>query len=274
MKSIFRTFTIVIFLWIALALFFISDRIECTPALGEICLQKAWNNIGNIILFNWVKEWETLISGILAIFAAIIGAIYLERQVSQADNHEKERVRKRYLASRATMPLALSKLISYANSSSSAMRSLHKQCRGEAIRDRDNIVLPEFPSIPDGSVSMLRDMIEASGNDLGVWIAGIISRIQVQNARILSIYDDLSDPEINSRVITKYNIEEYIIDSAKIYATVEALFEFARMESDVIPSTVEWTDIRKALRLMGFYKEEFPNLYRIIERRSESNRRP
>ena len=56
-------------------------------------------------------EWQTLVSGLLAVAAAGFTVRYLKKQISLSDKQERDRLRRQHEATRATLPLTLSGLI-------------------------------------------------------------------------------------------------------------------------------------------------------------------
>ncbi|KXF76554.1 hypothetical protein ATN84_10855 [Paramesorhizobium deserti] len=64
--------------------------------------------------FHWIYHYQTLITGIFAIGAALIGASAINGQIQSAERQERERRDARHAAARATLPLALSAITQYA----------------------------------------------------------------------------------------------------------------------------------------------------------------
>lgn len=56
----------------------------------------------------WVYDWQTLVSGLLAVVAAAVSVYFLNKQIRQAEQHEKERLARRLVAERGVMPATLS----------------------------------------------------------------------------------------------------------------------------------------------------------------------
>lgn len=82
---------------------------------------------------DWVSfadHWQTLISGILAILAALSGAGLVYYQTRQTRAVEEDRLQRRHAAARSTLPLVLSSIMNYARQVAAGMRQL---CRAQAI---------------------------------------------------------------------------------------------------------------------------------------------
>ena len=59
------------------------------------------------IIGQWLYDWQTLISGLLALLAAGATILYLKKQITQTDVQHKTELERRHNAVRAIIPLAL-----------------------------------------------------------------------------------------------------------------------------------------------------------------------
>ncbi len=105
-------------------------------------------------------DWQQLIAGLIAIAAAIIGWLAINRQVRQGEEQERERVRSRHAAARAMLPLALSGISDYAHDCADELVALYRQRDGEVIPKAQG--LWPRPSVPAGPTGDLHNMVEAS----------------------------------------------------------------------------------------------------------------
>ncbi len=215
-------------------------------------------------LVSIVHSWQDLIAGGLAVLAAIGGAILLNRQIRQTEKHEQSRLSRRFNAARATLPLTLSGLCAYATS----MMGELSQIRSVFNHVGDNQMPPRFnpPAPPVELVSSLQEVIEATDRDNVVdVISEIIGEMQVLSGRVAMLHDETQ----NRRVVgLAQNVDEYMLQAARIYALASSLFEFARREDETGPTEVSWENELSGLNLMHIRDDQFPDLFRIIERRS------
>lgn len=210
------------------------------------------------------EKWQTLAAGFLAILAAVVGGYFVMRQVWQADAHEGDRRQRRRTALRAVMPLSLSALIEYARSSGDALREYHRLCTGGALPIP--VAAPGRPELPVEAISTVRDFAEHASEAEAKFLAGLLSEIQVQSSRLRDLENTSARRDAEEVVLT-INIEEYIIDSASIYAMASAMFDYARFRTEVFPTLPDAAALHSALRQMRFWDEAFPQVHATVERR-------
>src|SRR5690348_13952967 len=61
-------------------------------------------------IYDFLKDWQTLITGLIAIYAARLIVTVMREQISQPDKTEENRRSSESYAARAILPLALSSL--------------------------------------------------------------------------------------------------------------------------------------------------------------------
>jgi hypothetical protein len=207
-------------------------------------------------------EWQGLVSGLLAIAAASYGALLLNKQIAQA---EVERRTRRFNAVRATLPLTLSGICTFSKDMLSELSPVRS-----AMAHLGSGPLPNgfsAPSPPSDLVNALQDMIEATSqhNVVGA-ISEMISEIQTLSSRVAG----LSDQAQMARAIgMDRNIDEYIIQAARIYAISESLFDFARRKDETGPRNVPWDRVYSALHFANIEDHQFPDLYADLAKRSQ-----
>ena len=220
---------------------------------------------GAAIAGQWLYDWQTLLSGMLALGAAFLAASQIRKQIVQVEKHETERRTRKFNAVRATLPLALSGICSFSKN----MLTELSQVRS-AISHLGSVPVPKSfnpPSPPSELVSALQDMVEATAQtNVIAAISEIISEIQTLSSRV----DGLSDnAQIRQAIGMDRNIDEYIIQTARMYALAEALFDFARRKDEFGPKELPWDRVYSALHFTNIEDHQFPDLYADLQRRSQ-----
>ena len=210
-----------------------------------------------------VKEWQTLISGVIAIGAAFIGGSYINRQIFAARKIESERIESKYVAARAIFPLTLMELSDYAQQSNRHLKSVLATQSAKLIPKQPDPAKP--PPLPAEIVKDLRRMIEYSPDPIRERIASLVSRLQIQVSRVTSLTNELRDGYDDDHSVTVHNIEDYILDSAEIYARSAALLRFVRGDVESVSAKPSAGDIHSALNQTGFWADFYEQLHDRVD---------
>lgn len=211
-------------------------------------------------------EWQTLASGILAIVAAVIAAALLYTQINQTERHEQDRRKRRLEAARATLPLVLSQICGFARE---MVMQLVAARRDRASRTTGPIGGPFNP--PELSREIIVDLqafIEASDNmKVNDLLCEVIRETQVLTSRARSL-TDTTDTNWNSSIPA--NLDEYIVQAARLHTITGNLFDFARGEVDGPPDEISWDSVSSFLFFRHIEEADFPGVYEILKRRRDA----
>jgi hypothetical protein len=165
---------------------------------------------------DWLKTWQTLLGASVAVIAAYIAVRNTTRTLSLTQTLETHRRQRKHAALRATLPLALSQIGAYGEETAKALQNLISKCHNERLRTgeiTDAILRP----VPSEGLKSLAEFIEYSDTvDIRV-LANTLALIQIHDSRLRSMLRDNTDPGA-TRIVTRSNIEESIVDGATIYA--------------------------------------------------------
>ncbi|MFC5392843.1 hypothetical protein [Bosea vestrisii] len=195
----------------------------------------------------WLNRYQTMLAGAAALVAATASVFYLRRQIAQADQHKQDQLLRDRAAARTVLPLALSTICEYASQS---VRSLYARFNGQAA---------EMPPIPTIALDQLVATVRTLESRHVEPFARIVQELQVHNARV-------SDRR-ELRRLNELNLHEYLLDAAEIYARASSLFEFARFETDDLPSELFADQMRSALWSTGAEMDREGPLHAMIDRR-------
>lgn len=215
------------------------------------------------------EKWQTLISGLLAIVAALIGTGFVYHQTRQTRIFERDRLHRRHAAARSTLPLVLSSIMEYARAVGRDLRNLYLASPGDHVQ-RDALIAWQVPAIPQDETVALAVVIEAASNDVADVIADLLGHLQVQAGRLRGLHADVVAGAAGRRNILKSEIEEYIQDIADVHARCELLLDYARRETEAVQPAPTAKDKLRALFLMGFHEGAFEGLKATIAKRGPS----
>ena len=155
---------------------------------------------------------------------------------------ETDRRERRNLAAQTVMPAALSELIEYASTCLKFLAQFHPHEYGLLTA---TLNLP-VPAVPSESILALKECIEFADKSVADIVADLLSKIQIQQSRLVVIAQRVREPE---KIITRMNINTYVIDALEVHARVSKLFPYARRDTQAGPMVPTIDDIRQSARL-------------------------
>lgn len=217
----------------------------------------------------WAHQWQTLISGLLALLAAYFTIRAIRHQIAQTDRIEVERTARDFDAARATLPLGLAAISRYLRQSMEIGFEILEKNTSKSIA-----AMPRnYPQLPTESISFLERLI-SKANDAGLSSAAarIIADIQVLAARTEDNYVDVNDP-LSITFVSRLNVISTLVDAAIVSARVNRFYSFARRQGDFDSSPVDWAEVRRAFgfRLMA---DDDHEVSEYIESREKSGHPP
>ncbi len=247
-------------LWLTLA----AHRWGCSPWLSKRCVSGAAETFEAAFLLLWVDDREALLAGVLAVTAAAAGVIYVQKQIKQAEAHERRRLRRRYRAQKAAMPLTLSSLCDYAKESAWKL----SQCRDLLRRQQHPSLeaLGEFepPKLSVEVVTALQRMVEASSKSRAKPFIALLSDLQVHTARWRGLMESLVGDRPGVGYAVGY-FDSEIVEAAELYARASDLFAVTRPDPE--PDIAAPTTLSSALRLMGFRGTGYASINELAAQR-------
>lgn len=234
----------------------------------------------------WIEvigEWQSLIGSGIALGSAWWAVTKVQHQIKLAEEQSKltesieaERLRRRFLAARATLPATLSAIISYSRAAAEGISHIYGNVNDSGeypdIDDEygSRSTIPQYtaPSVPNDMIAAVERMIEAS-NDHAVaeLLADILTMTQVLNSRLR----DLPRQFASSTLGLRMNLDAYLMQAAQIHAKSESLFRFARRQTETVTLRATWGDVAKALDLLDIREDHYPGVHLLIARKAEQN---
>lgn len=194
-------------------------------------------------------DWQTLIAGAVALFAAWLTVRTIKRQIKEDKQRYTDAQRSKSWAARVAMPDALSALCDYT-----------ERCVTYLM---DTAVTVQIPEPPSEAISIIKSSVEYVDPKSAHKMFELIVHYQIHNSRIFD--HEKRENEIEN--------SEAIYDTVYLRSLVNRLFEYARNEVDVVPAAeLSRADLESALRAcVGFeyYGNEgkYSPVMEIIERR-------
>ena len=237
------------------------------------------------IMGQWLFDWQTLISGILAVGAAYWAGCLIGKQIRQTEElHEKELVR-HHRAVRAVLPLALSEISEFCRKIAENIASEIEVRTENTGTDWVAELAPEGSSkhltdqnFPASTIPTFQAFIETLTDIRNIrHVAELISSLQIVNSRYCSF--NLLHVGIS------YSLYGLLLDIAKVRVLSNAMFNYARFLDeglfalvDVKANDVIWDKISVEAHSLIFSRK-IPDLFfkeisERIERYKAANSSP
>lgn len=214
--------------------------------------------LGHIITLNYsffedfVFSHETLTSGMLAFFGAVITVLMINRQIRQSDRVENTRVAREQLAARAALPMKLSLITKYARDCLSAM-TYEPAARTSALQD----LLED--GVEEAVSGQIQGCIRYADSKHGEALAELLHWLQVHNARL--------DGFVREASVREHTLHQAIIDAAMLHALAGNLFAYGRLDDDGMEEAIDAYHLRAALPLDLRYLPQWEALRQEVVRR-------
>jgi len=147
-------------------------------------------------------QWQGLEAGIIALFAAIIGAMYLHKQIHQAELHREDELSRQRLAAIVALPLTLGRTSELLQGIADEIALRFARLRDVTQPNSDIIVINpgvtffDPVEFPEGTVRSFQDFVETlSASSDVAHVAQLIAAIQILLARIRSFDPNAVDVE-------------------------------------------------------------------------------
>lgn len=222
---------------------------------------------------QYIYDYQTLITGLIAIFAAWWTVRHTREQLAQQraefdhqQQVEKDRRVRADTSARAALPVVLSDLLGYAQDCLRLLVVIRERSPSEGVH---GIIINgtdtnKLPAIPPATVPTILSAIVSVDDDMARRMHAMIVNLQIQNSRIRGT---ISLNEADRRIFTTtHNLDHYIVDAADLYARADKLLAMARGEYPIKEYEPAITDINRATTLCGLV-DQLPSVTAIIQRR-------
>jgi hypothetical protein len=217
-----------------------------------------------------LKEWQTLIAGLLAIFAALLSGLFVWYQSQSSMRIEDRKRRSKFNAVRMTLALSLSMLMEWADANILTLNKIFiaEGSSEEFSKSYRDAKLPT-PLSPE-TIKHIQDIIEFGDDEnLQNYLMSILDQIQVIQSRLRGIKDPMRP---HSRV-NAIEIFDHFEDSMVFLTWVENLFSFARGEEDKAPSSPDWNRLPSQCFSLFRSNERYSTLRTRLTEKAEYEKR-
>jgi hypothetical protein len=146
----------------------------------------------------WLNRYQTLISGVFAVLAALGSIYFLRRQIAVSEAQEAMRLKRRNAAARAMLQLSLNTICAYAKRSAESLEEMMDSLPPHLVGHWTGTPAPL--SLPDSAIEQIRGLIETVDVEQINAFSTIIGKIQVHEARREPLYtaEGVSRPNLRN----------------------------------------------------------------------------
>jgi hypothetical protein len=176
-----------------------------------------------LLLAATQHDWETLATGFMSVGAAIWAGFLLSKQIQQTEAHERERLKRKYIAARATLPLALTEIIDFCEKYCGELKDFYGT---NLFSQFAQIRVFQTFEIPESVMANISTMIENTPHEnVAERLSEIVGMIQIFQARMRGCANgDMG----SSAALRRHTIGHYMVNCGMIYAYVSSLFGYSR----------------------------------------------
>jgi hypothetical protein len=211
-----------------------------------------------------IQAAATLIGASVAICAAIVGGIFINKQIRYSERLAEEQRARAERAAKAVLPLALADLSQYARD---CVRFLDTAI-GPGTGDPRLPVDLQPPRVPENSVGPLQTCAQFADPENSDKIAKALGKLQIQQSRLRGWISKHRGGRLTP--LRRQEGYGYMWDAADLEAAIAALFEYSR-DVELVSARASIQEITSALRNSNVLDDEHP-VWNVVRARGQQRR--
>ncbi len=225
--------------------------------LGASLVGLAFLSVGSETLAAWISQYQTIIGAVIAVFTAVwavqanvkaankqieTALRTAEEQIRSTQALEESRRSDKLTVARATLPFALSEMVSYCRKAANDLSDLldwHLQntsSSGGLISTGGLTVLTspsfQFVELPFRPVDQIGRVVEVCPRPVAIEMGKLLIFSQICVSR-LKQFSEGSTSRL-TKIKTEHNIRSLIVDVCELNARVCRLYDYGRFEKDTV----------------------------------------
>lgn len=224
---------------------------------------------------NWLYDWQTLIAAAVAICAAFIAHRNTSRVIENNRAAEIRQRRRKFVATRALFPLALTDICAHGSRAMVGLEDLTRKTLGAGSGRQLPIgeaAALNIQPLSERAIDAIAQMIEFADDDIDLaLLEQLAAWMQVWDARIRGM---VTENTVHRQTIHHASLHARMLDTAAMYAGAEAFFEYARRRTNTIPTELNWDQVSNALGALNITSWNHPELWTMLDTRKRSTTGP
>ena len=181
---------------------------------------------------HWFFHYQTLVTGLIALFAAGLTVHFIRLQIRLSERQHREQIERQHRATRANLPFALVQLDQYSNDCLERLSKIMQD-----YGDDDDIEAEvECPELPREAMETITQLITFTSDGTARKLQAVLIFLQIQYSRLSSDFDRMSPSKNPESVVIKSNLRHDVLDACIILKMANYFYDYARFEVDELPS--------------------------------------
>lgn len=202
------------------------------------------------------SEWQSLNVGVLAFISS-----YIAFNISTYNEYKKHQ--REFVAARAFLPQALSDLTGYCRQCSELLREAYTTLA--RVGGRPTPLETKAPTLPAGVNEIFSRCIAAAEPDVASYLALILMKLQIINARVREIQESFGIDR--SDIWVRDHIMSHLYSLGELKVLIDRIFNFARDLEQFDGSKPTWEDYRNAFGNLKIDVDDIAGLEGFTKRR-------
>jgi hypothetical protein len=211
---------------------------------------------------NWIDQYQSLLTGILALFVGAASIYALNIQIQQAETFKQDELERERRSVRPLLSFLLVKILDYSQSCFVQLRQIESQIVASGQQEFSLPVKIDFPILPDETFDSLHLNLKFGSISAISVISKLLIKLQIQNSR----YRNLIQPEPHQNSDSLLNLHVYMADVLEVSTLCSRLFPYARNELNEVETAIEWGHLFQAGTLAVDFASQDPFVLYIINR--------
>jgi hypothetical protein len=211
---------------------------------------------------KWIAEFQTLISGVMALGAAATTVFFLSRQMRQVELFERKMEDRENRSARPLLAFVLVKLLNYSESCFQQLRKLEEKVVSSGEDDFDLPLNLAIPSLPADTFSTLQMNLKFGSESAISAVTKLLIKLQIQNSRFRGLAE--TNDDIPSDHLS--NLHVYMADALSISLLCNRLFPYARGEIDEVEVAIKGEHLFQAGGSFTHFESQEPFLMYLLDK--------
>lgn len=212
---------------------------------------------------NIIYNYQTLITGALALIAALLTIRKIDQQIKQERERQIDQLERQHRSRLAGLPFSFVEVLDYAKICWELSVKWFENWEAYQEWDRESELefAGQLPRLPFDALRNIQALVETSDYDSAESLSELLSFAQIQNSRFTSYYRMTEETGKNNQVphgllIHRHNVVTICKDALELYFRAANGLRYARKQTDKIEDLPGFEGVEEFLFFVGAGTDE------------------